>query len=171
MDSMTLSVVAERRLGSPWSSSGASISKMSLWVIASCFIDSSCACSMFSVPTTKRRAVRGGGGGRWERAEEEVAGLVLEAVLAEVSAPLALPFKFLILSSISTRLLCHCFRRGKRRAVPDATLGTETKTSKWFEAGMGRHEAETSPQHSEGGELVEKDTPAAAVLRISELLS
>ena len=36
------------------------------------------------------------------------------------------------------------------RAVPDARLSTETKTSKWLDAGMGSQEAETSPQHSVG---------------------
>ena len=110
---------------------------------------------MFSVPMTKRKAVRGGSCGRRERAEEKgELDLVVEAVLAAVlvfaPAPLAPPAasEFLILCSISARLLCHCLRRGKRRAVPDATLGTETKTSKWLDAGTGRHETETSPQQS-----------------------
>jgi len=102
---------------------------------------------MFSVPMTKRRAERGGGFGR-ERAEEEAEVVEVEfeeeAVLAEALAASIL----LILSSISTRLLCHCLRRGKRRSVPDATLGTETKMSRWFAGGMGLHEEEMSPQHS-----------------------
>jgi hypothetical protein len=96
---------------------------------------------MLSVPTTKRKAVRGSGFG-WERAEEEA-----EIVKEEVEEALAASI-LLILSSISTRLLCHCLRRGKRRSVPDATLGTETKTSRWFAGGMGLHEEEMSPQHS-----------------------
>ena len=121
---------------------------------------------MFSVPMTKRKAVRGGSCGRWERAEEKrEADLVVEAVLAVAPAPPAAS-KFLIFCSISPTLLCHCLRRGKRRAVPDATLGTETKTSKWFEGGMGRQEAETSPQQSEG-ELRDED---ATVLSTSRLL-
>ena len=103
---------------------------------------------MFSVPMTNRKAVRGGGLGR-EQAEEQaevVEEEVEEAVLAEALAS-SIP---LILCSISTRLLCHCLRRGNRRAVPEATLGTETKTSRWLDTGMGPHEAETSPQHSVG---------------------
>jgi len=121
---------------------------------------------------TKRRAVRGGfvAVGR-ERAEEEgvegeervegdeVEGEGVEEAVEAVFAssapppappPPAPPPSLLIFLSINARLLCHCLRRGKRRAVPDATLGTETKTSAWFEAGIARHEEETSPQHSVG---------------------
>jgi hypothetical protein len=129
---------------------------------------------------TKRRAVRGGGVGRDGRGRAEEEGDEVEAaVLAAAPAPLA--STILILCSISARLLSHCLRRGKRRAVPDATLGTETKTSKWFDAGMGRHEAETSPQQSGGGTLgvvdddndndEKEESTVATVLRISELLS
>ena len=116
---------------------------------------------MFSVPMTKRKAVRGGGLGR-ERAEEEAEVVEEEVEEAAVLAEALASFILLILCSISVRLLCHCLRRGKRRAVPDATLGTETKTSKWLDAGMGPHEADTSPQHSVG---------APAEARVSSITS
>jgi len=88
---------------------------------------------MFSVPMTKRKAVRGDGLGR-ERAEEEAEVVEEEVEEAAVLAEALASSILLILCSISVRLLCHCLRRGKRRAVPDATLGTETKTSKWLDA-------------------------------------
>ena len=93
---------------------------------------------------TKRRAVRGDSAG-WEGAEGDI---VEAAVLVAATAPSA--SIILVFCSISARLLRHCLRRGNRRAVPDAVLGTETKTSRWFDAGMGPHEADTSPQHSVG---------------------